>query len=195
MPFPSPRGLPFAGTGDPYRRERRGFGVRTPTGWQYGVPYPFLGPCLYDCDASLLDPLSAYADSQDWSEPAGSDVQTGAEPDGSPPGPRLAPQYEGQPEYGGQPEYRSQPGYAGQPPASMAAPLVPPRPVQAAPEEEAITIVFKNGRPPMQVRNYILTRSALYLTGAHFNEIPLSDVDLVATQQVNWNAGVTFRLP
>lgn len=62
-------------------------------------------------------------------------------------------------------------------------------------DEETVILVYKDGRPPLQIRNYILTRSAIYLTGKHFNEILLSDIDLQATQRVNWDAGVTFKLP
>ncbi len=100
-------------------------------------------------------------------------------------------------------QYPAQPGQGGdgtgfaQP--TMLMPLVPLVSVSRSPnppdEEETVTLVFKDGRPPLQVRNYILTRSAIYLTGKHFNEILLSDIDLQATQRVNWDAGVTFRLP
>ncbi len=79
---------------------------------------------------------------------------------------------------------------------SALAPLIASRPAPTPPDDqETITLLFKDGRPPLQIRNYILTRSAVYLTGKHFYEIPLSDIDLGATQRVNWDAGVAFRLP
>ncbi len=82
------------------------------------------------------------------------------------------------------------PEYAGTPADISSAYAAEPPPAP-----DAVTILFKDGRPPLQVRNYALTRSALYLTGQHFYEIPLSDIDLPATQRLNWNAGVAFRLP
>jgi len=81
-----------------------------------------------------------------------------------------------------------------------AAPADPPRmratPVQAAPAaEEAVTLIFKDGRPPMQVHNYALTRTMLYVTDARHRDIPVADLDMDATQKVNAEAGVSFQLP
>jgi hypothetical protein len=62
-------------------------------------------------------------------------------------------------------------------------------------QETLVTIVYKDGRPPERIRNYALTRSALLLTGPQMREIPLDEIDLVATERVNRTAGVDFRPP
>ena len=78
-------------------------------------------------------------------------------------------------------------------------PLGPLAPITAAPapapEEDAVTLIFKDGRRPLVVRNYALTRTAFYITGQHIYEIPLSELDLPATERVNREAGVLFQLP
>jgi hypothetical protein len=75
----------------------------------------------------------------------------------------------------------------------------PPPQVQA-PEplpQEAVTLVFKDGRPPEQIHNYLLTGTTLYVQdqAQHHRDIPLSQLDLVATVRVNHDSGIDFRLP
>jgi len=92
-----------------------------------------------------------------------------------------------------------------QPPDDQALPPWPyggaaqPSPAQqftapASAAEEAVTVVFKDGRPPQQIRNYILTRDTLYLND-HHPDIPVDQIDLAATVKVNREAGVDFHLP
>jgi hypothetical protein len=93
--------------------------------------------------------------------------------------------------------YDAQPIDQGQPappwPYGAAAGSAHPSP---APEsEEAVTLIFKDGRPPEQVHNYILTRTTLYVGDQHRREIPTDRLDLAATAKVNQDAGVEFRLP
>ena len=166
----------------------------------YGLVSPFSpsvpDTCFYGCpDQNLAD-----GDVSSWADPGGPDPQTNGSPaySASSYGAQVTP-YAAQ---ATQPytvpylaPYPPQPVY-GTIGAAQPMVLVPvsrqPNPPE---EEETVTLVYKDGRPPLQIRNYILTRSAIYLTGKHFNEIPLSDLDLQATQKVNWDAGVTFRLP
>jgi len=61
--------------------------------------------------------------------------------------------------------------------------------------EEAVTLVFKDGRPPEQIHNYLLTRTTLYVGDQHRRDIPIDQLDLVATAKVNHDAGVEFHLP
>jgi hypothetical protein len=68
-------------------------------------------------------------------------------------------------------------------------PQPPPEP------EDAVTLVFKDGRPNEQIRNYMLTRTTLYVQDAQRRVIPVADLDLAATQKVNKEAGVDFQLP
>jgi hypothetical protein len=66
-------------------------------------------------------------------------------------------------------------------------------PVQAQP---ATTLIFKDGRPSMEVHNYALTASTLYaLDGESHQEIPLSLLNVPATVEANRTAGIDFALP
>lgn len=76
-------------------------------------------------------------------------------------------------------------------------PPPPPGPVEPTPLA-ATTLVFKDGHS-QQVRNYAMTRTTLYVlddasTGRRL-EIPLSNIDLPATQKTNQNAGIEFNIP
>jgi hypothetical protein len=61
--------------------------------------------------------------------------------------------------------------------------------------EAAVTLIFKDGRPPEQIHNYILTRDTLYVGDRRSSEIPIDQLDLEATAKVNRDAGVDFRVP
>ena len=70
----------------------------------------------------------------------------------------------------------------------------PPR-QPAPPEEEAVTLVFKDGRPSEQIHNYMLTRTMLYVQDQHRRDIPVDQLDLAATEKANQSNGVEFALP
>ena len=93
--------------------------------------------------------------------------------------------------------YDAQPDQAWQPPGP--GPYEPPaalsNPSQAQESEEAVTLIFKDGRPAEQIHNYILTRSTLFIGDGQHREIPTDQLDLGATAKANQNAGVDFRLP
>jgi hypothetical protein len=58
------------------------------------------------------------------------------------------------------------------------------------------TLIFRDGRTPVQVHNYALTANTLYaLDGDTRQEIPLSLLDVPATMEANRKAGVDFALP
>jgi len=63
------------------------------------------------------------------------------------------------------------------------------------PEEDAVTIIFKDGRTPLQIHNYMLTTTMLYVRDQGHRDIPLNDIDIAATQKANQIAGVDFKLP
>jgi hypothetical protein len=69
------------------------------------------------------------------------------------------------------------------------------RPAPDPASEEAVTLIFKDGRPPEQIHNYVLTRTTLYVGDQHRRAIPTDQLDLVATAKVNQDAGVEFQLP
>ncbi len=63
------------------------------------------------------------------------------------------------------------------------------------PGVDAVTIVFRDGRPRQQIRNYILTRKTLFIGDDNQPAIPVEQLDLIATIKANEEAGVTFQLP
>lgn len=75
------------------------------------------------------------------------------------------------------------------PPPSISQPAPAPQ------SEEAVTLVFKDGRPSEQIHNYVLTRTTLFVDDRQRREIPTDQLDLIATARVNQEAGVDFRLP
>jgi hypothetical protein len=59
-----------------------------------------------------------------------------------------------------------------------------------------VTLVFNDGRPPLQVNNYVLTGSSVFVAEhGHQRVIPVADLDLPATIAQNREAGVDFALP
>jgi hypothetical protein len=70
-----------------------------------------------------------------------------------------------------------------------------PRPAAEPSSEEGVTLVFKDGRPPVQVHDYVLTQNTLYVWDRHQLVIPTDQLDLAATAKANQDAGVDFQLP
>ena len=95
--------------------------------------------------------------------------------------------------------------YDGPPPPQDMPPYLPPYPNQPAPSQpeatpapaaqEAVTLVFADGRPSEQIHNNLLTRTTLFVLDQRHRDIPLDQLDLVATAKVNHDAGVDFHLP
>jgi hypothetical protein len=102
-------------------------------------------------------------------------------------------------------DYSNQPSpdYGPVPPEVAANTPSPFRPtyqgqIEAAPVhlQPTTTLIFKDGRSPLQVHNYALTDRTLYaLDGDSRQEIPLSLLDVPATVEANRKAGVDFALP
>jgi hypothetical protein len=65
----------------------------------------------------------------------------------------------------------------------------------SSPPEEAVTLIFEDGRPSEQIHNYILTPKMLYVQDDHHRVIPVDQIDLASTETANLKAGVEFRLP
>lgn len=66
---------------------------------------------------------------------------------------------------------------------------------QAAPED-MVTLIFKDGRAPQLIRNYMLTKTTLTIAdGRRLREVPIADLDLAATEAANAKVGVAFNLP
>jgi hypothetical protein len=107
-----------------------------------------------------------YGDSQDASSASGSYDDQGADTQAPEPWPLLGP-------------YAPSGNASNTPQAS----------------EEAVTLIFKDGRPAEQIHNYVLTRTTLFVGDANRREIPLDQIDLTATANVNRTAGIDFALP
>ncbi len=61
---------------------------------------------------------------------------------------------------------------------------------------QPLTVVFKNGRDPIKMQNYMLTADVLTdLDPQHYAEIPLNQIDLAATQWANSAVGGSFQVP
>jgi hypothetical protein len=168
-------------------------------GYGYGVPYlgvGWIGPgYLNSGDLDSGYPDSGYPDS---GYPGYPDTTTYDDS-------QAPPNYAG---YDNPPPYQAQPAQAQPalaPPPYQAQPApAPPYPSYAQPQhapsqpladEDAVTLIFKDGRPPEQIHNYAMTRTTLYVRDQHHRDIPLDQLDFNATQKANRDAGVDFQLP
>ena len=106
-------------------------------------------------------------------------------------------------EYGPQ-GYEPQGPYDDAPPIPYTADNIEPEPQSRAPitvtagplyNNDAVTLVFKDGRAPETIHNYALTRTTLYVTDGKRQVIPVASLDLAATERANRAAGVDFELP
>ena len=70
-------------------------------------------------------------------------------------------------------------------------------PSSASPDSPpaTITLVFKDGRPNQQIRNYLLTAKTLSVLDSGRRDIPVDQIDLPATARLNGDAGNVFALP
>jgi len=80
------------------------------------------------------------------------------------------------------------------PPAAQPQPAPSSAPVPPAPAP-LTTLVFKDGRPNEQIHNYLLTPSTLSVLDAHRRDIPVDQIDVAATTNLNRESGIEFSLP
>lgn len=144
----------------------RGIRYGFPSGISY-VPYPFLDSSFYD---DMGD--SGY--------------------DEAPPVPYVSPAPDSA-AYGytypqEQPPYDSE----SQTPATIVRPAAHAEPAAVA----ATTLIFKDGRAPEMIGNYIATRSTVtVIDGQRHHDIPVADLDIPATMKANRDTGAGFQLP
>jgi hypothetical protein len=180
------------GYGGEHEGHRRAGFYRGPvwSGWfgagYVGYPgYPFdYGLSDYGFDTPGYD---AGTVAPDYGAAGGAGYAAGPPPDsaaGAPYG------YAGDGGQGYRPPY--QPNAA--PSAPSALPMSP-APSSTPAVEEAVTLVFKDGRPAEEIHNYAMTRTTLYVQDQHHREIPLDEIDLAATERVNRKAGMSFEVP
>ncbi|MDP9051032.1 MAG: hypothetical protein M3O31_10000 [Acidobacteriota bacterium] len=95
-----------------------------------------------------------------------------------------------------QPQYNPPPVQQADAPAPTYRPAYQrPHPEVPLPPEEAVTLVFKDGRPTEQIHNFLLTRTTLYVQDDQPYPIPVDQLDLAATTKLNADAGIVFKLP
>jgi len=190
--------MPYDGRG----RGRDGRGRDRRFGW--GAPYwgGYVSPYLpgyfdypwydfgYGSDDFDSDNGQNYANDNGY---GGSPYDPGDPGQGDPGGYYGAQPYPPQP----YPQQQYAPPYPQQqfaPPVS-APPSGPATAAPAASSESPITVVFKDGRPPEKVQNYLLTSTTLSVLDQHRHDIPVDQIDLAATAKVNRDAGSDFLLP
>lgn len=177
----------------PYYRGFNGF-----NGYPYAFAYPWwpgypidLDPWLfapddYDSgDQSAENGNGGYAPApyQDYGEP-GSEGYSGD----------SAPYANG---YAAQQPY---PGPAAGYERQFSAPqAVSPRPSytggSAPTPQQDVTLIFKDGRQPEKIHNYMLTADTLTVLDGQYQQIPIDQIDMAATEQANRAAGISFRAP
>jgi hypothetical protein len=59
-----------------------------------------------------------------------------------------------------------------------------------------LTVIFKDGRTPLKMQNYMVNATSLTdFDREHFEKIPLDQVDLAATEEINRQHGIDFQVP
>src|SRR5215469_1748972 len=156
------------------------------------APYPYpiftgyvdpwlFGPDDYDQDSSgySAPPYNGTAPT-----PYPDNGAQGYEPQDYAPNPYPAPDQtpsQSQQPSGHRPEYAP----TGQPAGSPTPPV----------NEQAVTLIFNDGRRSETIHNYLLTSTKLTVLDARYREIPLSQIDIAATVAANRAAGIDFRVP
>jgi hypothetical protein len=149
-------------------------------------------------DYSYLQPDYGYP-APDYGYPQPDDgyayPQPAPEPDYGYAYPQPVPAYPAYPQSAPVPPYgypeAVPPGYQVYVPAPSA-----PQMQYVPGSSDTVILIYKDGRPPEQIQNYLATRSTLtILDGGRRRTVPLSDLDLTATIRANRQTGVDFRLP
>ena len=69
-------------------------------------------------------------------------------------------------------------------------------PPLTAPPLQPLTVIFKNGRAPETMQNYMVNgRRLTDLDQQHYEQIPLDQIDVAATEQANRARGLDFQVP
>jgi hypothetical protein len=156
-------------------------------GWPYfpyGYPYyPYvIDPGFYDWSLPGDDPAYGQGGSAGNYAPY---ADNGGAYSVAPQEQNYAPEpYPEQPSDSAPAPSGARPAYAG------AVASTAPRP------QEPLTVIFKNGRAPVQIQNYIMNAKSLTnLDQRRYEQIPLDQIDIAATEQINRARGIEFRVP
>ncbi|MGA7343731.1 MAG: hypothetical protein WBE72_06040 [Terracidiphilus sp.] len=94
--------------------------------------------------------------------------------------------------YDAEPQYPLPP----EPPGIYPPAAAGPNPASlSSTNDEGVTLVFKDGRAPVQIHDYVLTHNTLYVWDSRQFVIPTDQLDLAATAKANQDAGIDFRPP
>ena len=189
----------------------RNFYIHTYPVYPYSYPYAYPTYVYGYLPADLLDDSFKNYDSSQQPQPQPDNVSAYPQPM---PQPEYGyPQPVPQPEYGyPQPMPQGAYSYPQPQPAPEGAYAVPPgyeayvpqpQPQPAAPQMQyapgsatTVILIYKDGRPPEEIQNYLATRSTLtVLDGGRRREIPIDDLNIPATVSANRQTGVDFQLP
>lgn len=187
------------GFGD-HRRGRDRDHDRERHGWNGGYGYAGVYPGLvYPPYPFVVDPgFYDWGDSGDYSDGPGGGVQGEApgyapysadnaapygyenQPAGPVPYDEPSATVE-QPQYRQAPAARARVAYEGTTPPAV---------------EEELTVLFKDGRAPEKMRNYMMnSRTLTDMDPQHYQRIPLDQIDIAATTEVNRAKGLDFSVP
>jgi len=83
------------------------------------------------------------------------------------------------------------------PPASaQGQPRAAAEPIAPSAPDQPLTVIFKSGRDPVKMQNYMMTAKVLTdLDSRHYEQIPINQIDIAATQWANSAVGVRFEIP
>lgn len=56
-------------------------------------------------------------------------------------------------------------------------------------------MIFKDGRPPEKIHNYMLTANTLTVLDEQYQQIPVNQIDVTATDAANRAQGLHFQVP
>ena len=174
--------------GAPRQGDRRGGDGYRPSyrrGYGYGYPYGYLNSWqLLPWDLGYPD-FTGYGDGDD----TGSQGQAAAEE------PPYAQAYPPPSEEGYGSDYAPPPWPAIPPPAAASPAAASPAPVRPEPQ---LTLIFRDGHTQV-IRNYMLTPSEVIVmddaASGREPQIPLSDLNLPATEKAARQAGLDFTPP
>lgn len=160
-------------------------------GYNYGYPGPLGYPYPYVIDPGFYD----------WGDSGGyNDNAQGSAPNypDAPPYADYGPEsHEPVPANGQVP----QPAYGQAPPAPAPMARQPyagsvSSPSSAPEVGQPLTVIFKNGRLPETMQNYMMNSKTLTdLDRQHYEQIPLDQIDMAETEQTNRSRGVDFQAP
>ena len=61
--------------------------------------------------------------------------------------------------------------------------------------QQAITIIFKDGRAQETIHNFMLTADSLTVLDQGYQQIPIDQIDVPATNAANRDEGMNFQVP